>query len=65
MDGYEPRIDAELARKLVERLQKECWSYKKVLEELETDTSLDGSIRKFALQIARSRLGQDKLEPAK
>jgi len=57
--GYTPRINAESARKIVEWLHKECGSYKEVLEKLEADTSLDESIRKFGLQIARSRLGED------
>jgi len=58
-DGYEPRTNAESARKLVERLHKECGSYKEVLEKLEADTSLDESVHKFGVQIARSRLGED------
>lgn len=58
-DGYEPRIKAESARKLVERMHKECGSYKEILEKLEADMSIDESVRKFGLQIARSRLGED------
>ena len=57
--GYTPRINAESARKLVDRLHKECGSYKEVLQKLEADMSLDESVRKFGLQIAKSRLGED------
>ena len=62
--GYEPRINAETARKLVDRLYDECGTYGEVLKTLEANTEQDESVREFGLQITRSRLGQDPLEPA-
>jgi len=58
-DGYEPRIKAESARKLVDQLHDECGTYKEVIRKLEADTEHEESVRKFGLQIARSRLGED------
>ncbi len=62
--GYEPRINAETARKLVDQLHDECGTYREVLKTLEADTEQDESVRKFGLQITSSRLGQDSLELA-
>ena len=39
--GYAPRIHANSARMLVDRLHKECDTYKEVLQKLKADTSLD------------------------
>ena len=59
IDGYEPRINAESARKLVDQLHDECGTYREVIQKLEAETEHDEPIRKFGLQIARSRLGED------
>jgi hypothetical protein len=39
-------------------------TYGEVLKTLEADTEQDESVRKFGLQITRSRLGQDPPESA-
>lgn len=53
--GYGPRVAAERARKRVDKMVDEHASYKAVIQKLEQDSELEESIRKYALQIARSR----------
>jgi WD40 repeat protein len=53
-DGYEPRKNAESARKLVEKLYGKSGFYRDVISELQSDATLDSAVRKAALQIANN-----------
>ncbi len=54
--GYEPRWNAEVARKAVDQLYEEHGFYSEVINKLKADKRLDESVRETALQIANSRL---------
>jgi len=57
--GYEPRRNAETARKLVEELHSKCGSYNAVISQLQNDAKLDSDIRGLAMQMANSRRWED------
>jgi len=58
--GYEPRWNAEAARKVVDQLyKKHGFYYYEVIDKLEADKTLAEPVRKLALQIANSRLWED------
>ena len=58
-DGYKSRRTAQTATKVVEQFYKELKSYHDVTSALQTDKTLDGSVRQLALQIASARLWED------
>ena len=58
--GYEPRWNAEAARKVVDQLYKKHGvNYYEVIDKLKADKTLAEPVRKLALQIANSRLRKD------
>ena len=57
--GYEPRKNAETARKLVDELYQKYGFYYEVIDRLQHDKTLDEPVRKIALQIADSRKWED------
>jgi tetratricopeptide (TPR) repeat protein len=50
--GYEPRRNAEIARRLVEDLYRKFGSYHDVIRQVQGDATLDSPVRKAAIQIA-------------
>jgi len=57
--GYEPRRNAEIARRLVEKLLSKCGLYRDVISELQRDAKTDPDIRRMALNIANSHKWED------
>ena len=57
--GYEPRKNAEAARKVVDDLYERHGFYYEVIDKIQTDKTPDEPVRKVALQIADSRRGED------
>ncbi|MBN2269345.1 MAG: protein kinase [Sedimentisphaerales bacterium] len=57
--GYEERRNAEIARRLVEKLYKTSGSYHDVIIQLKNDVSLDLAICKAAIQLANSFKWED------
>jgi WD40 repeat protein/serine/threonine protein kinase len=57
--GYESRRNAEIARRLVERLYDKCGFYRDVISELQSDTTIDPDIRRMASNIANFRKWED------
>jgi len=60
--GYEPRRNAEIARKLVEKLYSKSGLYRDVISELQSDVTIDSPVRKVALQIANSLTWEDAVK---
>jgi len=60
--GYEPRRNAEIARRLVEKLYGKSGFYRDVISELQSDTTIDSAVRKVALQIANSLKWEDAVK---
>ena len=59
-DGrYQPGINSEAARKVVDELHQKHGFYYQVIDKLQADKALDEPVRKLALQIANSRKWQD------
>lgn len=59
-DGYKARKAGITARQLVDELYKKHGIYRKVIEELKSDETIEEPMRKLALQIANSRLWEDE-----
>jgi len=59
-EGFEPRSLGDAATKIVDKLYEKYGLYSEVIENLKTDTTLDDSVRKLALQITNARLWEDK-----
>ncbi len=57
--GYELRRNAEVARRLVEKLYSKGGSYHDAISHLQNDTSLDLDVRRMALNIANSHKWED------
>jgi len=57
--GYEPRKNAESARRLVDKLYSKCGSYRDVISELRIDATIEPHISILAIQIANSRKWED------
>ena len=57
--GYELRRNAEIARRLVDKLYSKCGFYRDVISELQSDAMTDPDIRKMASRIAYSRRWED------
>jgi tetratricopeptide (TPR) repeat protein len=58
-DGYEPRKNGTVARKLVDEIYKKCNYYYDVINTLQADRTIDESIRKIALRIANAGKWED------
>jgi Tol biopolymer transport system component len=57
--GYEARGVGSAAKKLVDELREELGLYATVIDKLKSDTTLEESVLKVALQIANARLWED------
>ena len=57
--GYEPRLNAEAAKEVVDQLYEIHGLYQEVIDKLKTDKMLDEPIRVIALQIANAHLWKD------
>jgi WD40 repeat protein/serine/threonine protein kinase len=57
--GYEPRRNAEEARRLVERLYRKYGFYHDVISQLQSDATIEPSFRKIASHIANSHRWED------
>jgi len=60
--GYGPRKTTAAARRIVDELYEKHGLYSKVMSEMESNKTLDESVRKVALQIANSRKIEDEAE---
>jgi len=58
-EGYGPRQTAEKARAVVEQLHSEQGLYHRVIDKLNSDTTLTTRVRQVALQIANSHRWED------
>ena len=57
--GYDARRVGAAAQSVVDSLHKEHRLYSEVIEKLKSDDTLEGPVRKIALQIANARLWED------
>jgi tetratricopeptide (TPR) repeat protein len=64
-DGYQPRINGEAARKIVDEMYQKYGFYHDVIDEIQADNTLDDPVRRLALQIANSRRWEDTDKPAR
>jgi WD40 repeat protein/serine/threonine protein kinase len=60
---YELRKNTRTAQKLVDQLYEKHGLYHKVIDELNTDETLDEAVSKIALEIANSRRWLDSVSP--